>query len=119
MFLPIKKGNNGEVEEFRNLVINCLKKSEKKHLKSICIAAISEAFFWFPIEICAEIILDAVEFYAKNMNESINEIRIVNDNITSFLTFKLKFEDRYLIDKETKEKLQNLQYYYPEKIIQK
>lgn len=97
--------------ELWNAIVNCLKKAEKIKARCIAIPAVSSGKFHFPKEDCAETMFRAVEFYAKNMNRSLEEVRFVNVDITTFVTFKLMFVERYMKDETIEAKLKMIANY--------
>ena len=93
-------------------MVNCLKKAEKIAAKRIAIPAVASGKFHFPKDLCAETMFSAVEFYATNMNKTIEEVRFVNIDITTFLTFKHIFQARYMKDEATEAILKQISNYH-------
>lgn len=54
-----RMGEGGEDEKLRKATINSLKVADENNLKSITFPAISTGIFGFPIDRCAQIMLDA------------------------------------------------------------
>jgi O-acetyl-ADP-ribose deacetylase (regulator of RNase III) len=68
-----RMGEGNEDEKLRNATRNSLLVAEKNKLKSIAFPAISSGIFGFPIERCAEIMLNEAIQYLKS-SEQIQEI---------------------------------------------
>ena len=60
-----RMGEGNEDEKLRNATLNSLKVAEGNKLKSIAFPAISTGIFGFPIERCAQIMLQATIDYLK------------------------------------------------------
>jgi O-acetyl-ADP-ribose deacetylase (regulator of RNase III) len=60
-----RMGEGGEDEKLRNATVNSLKVADENGLGSIAFPAISTGIFGFPIERCAEIMLDTTISYLK------------------------------------------------------
>jgi len=59
-------GEGNEDEKLKNATQNCLKLADDNNLKSISFPAISTGIFGFPIERCAEIMLETTIDYLKD-----------------------------------------------------
>lgn len=60
-----RMGEGDEDEKLRNATLNSLKVADESNLKSISFPAISTGIFGFPIERCAEIMLQAAISYLQ------------------------------------------------------
>jgi O-acetyl-ADP-ribose deacetylase (regulator of RNase III) len=60
-----KMGEGNEDEKLRNATLNSLKLADENNLKSIAFPAISTGIFGYPIERCAEIMLQTTSDYLK------------------------------------------------------
>lgn len=60
-----RMGQNNEDEKLRNATLNSLKLADEKNLKSISFPAIGTGVFRFPVQRCAEIMLQVTIDYLK------------------------------------------------------
>lgn len=60
-----RMGEGNEDEKLRNATLNSLKLADEHHLKSIAFPAISTGIFGFPMERCAQVMLNTAIKYAK------------------------------------------------------
>ena len=60
-----RMGEGNEDEKLKNATLNSLKLADEHHLKSIAFPAISTGIFGFPINRCAQIMLNTAIEYAK------------------------------------------------------
>ena len=60
-----RMGQGNEDEKLKNSTVNSLKLADEKNLKSIAFPAISTGVFRFPVERCAEIMLQVTIDYLK------------------------------------------------------
>jgi len=60
-----QKGEGNENEKLRNATLNSLRLADEHRLSSITFPAISTGVYGFPIEECAQIMLDAVREYVS------------------------------------------------------
>ena len=62
-----RMGEGNEDEKLKNATLNSLKLADSKNLKSISFPAISAGIFGFPIQRCAEIMLNTTIAYLKGL----------------------------------------------------
>jgi O-acetyl-ADP-ribose deacetylase (regulator of RNase III) len=68
-----RMGEGGEDEKLQNATLNSMRRAEELKLKSIAFPAISTGAFGFPIQRCAEIMLENVVKYLRG-ETSIKEV---------------------------------------------
>ena len=67
-------GEGNEDEKLRNATLSCLRLSDEKGISTITFPAISTGIFGYPIDRCAQIMLETAQNYC-NGKTSIREIR--------------------------------------------
>lgn len=70
-------GEGDEDEKLKNAVTSSLLLADENRLKSISLPAISAGIFGFPLERCAQIILQTIrDFFEQRPDNSLKEVRI-------------------------------------------
>ncbi len=87
-------GEGDEDNKLKNAVLNSILTASEKNLNSISLPAISSGIFGFPKDRCARILVkEAVEFFKKNKDSSLQVIEFcIYDDLT-LSYFKREFDN--------------------------
>lgn len=89
---PVYNGNIEENTQLYNAAMNCYKVSERLHLKSIAVPALSSGISGFPKDKCAEILLRSTQDYLdKRESVTIENIRFSIYDSSTLAVFSQKF----------------------------
>jgi O-acetyl-ADP-ribose deacetylase (regulator of RNase III) len=86
-----RMGEGNEDEKLKNATLNSLKLADEHHLKSIAFPAISTGIFGFPINRCAQIMLNTAIEYAKG-HTNLEKIAFCLYGAEAFEVFANKLE---------------------------
>ena len=95
-------GKAGEEDKLSSAVYNILKSVENYGFKSVAIPAISSGIFGFPKRLCAKVLFDVVEFFARERKddstkrEYLKEVRFTNFDKETVDIFSEEFYYRYI-----------------------
>lgn len=94
-------------EKYLKLAIkNSLKDAEK--MRSIAIPAISSGIFGVPLDVCAEVIIDAIlDFCQENPSCNLSEIHLVDINTSTVKTFADEMKKRFSQDRNFNDQMTN------------
>lgn len=84
-------GEGNENEKLKNATLNSLKLMDENNLKSIAFPAISTGIFGFPIDRCAEIMIETVKEYLGG-NTSIEQVIFCLFTTDDFAVFENELE---------------------------
>ncbi len=89
-----RMGEGDEDNKLKNAVLNSILTASEKNLNSISLPAISSGIFGFPKDRCARILVkEAVEFFKKNKDSSLQVIEFcIYDDLT-LSYFKREFDN--------------------------
>ncbi len=87
-----RMGEGNEENKLARATLNSLKRAEEKGLSSLTFPAISTGVFGFPIDSCAEIMLDTTREYLSG-SAGIKKVVFALFDSNSFAVFKKKMEN--------------------------
>ena len=93
-----QEAKNVSIVDLHNCIINTIKRAnDDLSCSSLCLPAISSGIFRFPIDLCAQTILEAIEqeLSEPRANLVLAEVRIVIIDTPTFKGFKRIFLDVY------------------------
>lgn len=83
-----RMGEGNEDEKLKNATLNALKTADENNVKSIAFPAVSAGIFGFPIERCADIMLDTTIDYFQNRQTGIEKVIFCLFSDSDFETFQ-------------------------------
>ena len=98
-----ESGPTREEDLLWDAVTHVLREAQTHNVRSISIPAISSGIFGFPLQLCAETIVDsALDFCNKRSSTSVREIRFTNIDQQSCDAFLNVFRSRFGEDQGSK-----------------
>lgn len=89
-----RMGEGNEDRKLQNATLNALKLADKNNVKSIAFPAVSAGIFGFPIERCANIMLDTAVDYLKNRQTGIDKVIFCLFSDSDFRIFQKTLEQK-------------------------
>ena len=102
-------GKSNEKNQLYDAVYESLKAADDAKCQTIALPAISSGIYGFPLQLCCEVIVEAIVDYCKSNPSYLKEIHLVDSNKTTIKSFGDALEKFFLEVKIVNNKIPDLQ----------